>query len=111
LIGSSLVRRDRDRRELEPIVTIFDRNPVHCIHCSIAQSSMVRIKQYHPWALVQLAIGHHLVDVGLGDALFLILSPPRDTLPFSVNHLFDYPVPLHENVGFGLEQFSALTGL
>jgi hypothetical protein len=49
------------------------------------QPGMMRIQERQAWRMVQLCIGHQLVDVTLRNALFLIINPRGNSLPFRVN--------------------------
>ena len=65
---------------------------------------MMREEECHPCRSVKMCIGHHLVDVGLGDALPGVLDPGADPLPFRVDDLHHCAAAPDQHIGAGLEQ-------
>lgn len=68
------------------------------------QRIMVRVKQRQRIAPVELAIGHHLINVGLRDALLRVVDARRHPFPLRIDGMDNPAAALEENIGLGLEQ-------
>lgn len=69
---------------------------------------VVRVKKGQLWALINLAVGHHLVDIGLGNTLFRVVNPRRDPLPLGIDDVNASGSLLDQDVRFGLEDPPAI---
>lgn len=73
-------------------------------HVFGSEARVMGIEQRQARRAIELRIGHHLIDVGLRDALFGIIDPRGYPLPLGVDDMGYQATPADQNVGLGLEQ-------
>ena len=69
-----------------------------------SEAGVTGIEQRLAGSKIELRIGHHLIDVGLRDALLGIIDPRGYPPPFGINDMGYHTTPADQDVGLGPEQ-------